>query len=816
MATTVNNPVSENMNRVNNPANVGKINDFGKKIGGARKDLAREAAEMVARMMGATADMINNVGLAKIARIDQLEKLFTEGAITGEAACAAVAVFRTIGKKNSVWNWAEKAAEKLKEIAAIIDGGEITENVKRLPDYLILQAVGYPETPFSFGKLTVEGSKVRDYYGAQERDYYRVICGRRYIFRSYDISAVAEYIYNTVKASEDKKSSTGGSSLGPTFEIRYNYSHYYICPKNRRSAVLWSSKSQDEARAMLRNRDELLKLWAEYRAVPELRRTTNRPRSGEDYRHGESVTPEKFAQAFPFYGVEFGNWLNQADRLTRLNETYDALRDLCKLCGLTADAATLTGWLSMAFGSRGIPGAAAHYETLFRVINLTKEHGAGSLAHEWFHALDNFTACRFGLDGAFATKDYARLPEGEIREAARALYTALNKSPFAKRSTKLDEHKDKIYYGTTIEMAARAFEVYVIELAKNQGMTNDFLANITYIEDWGKKAELYPYPTAAEVAELAPAFARFLTACADAQELSQDAEELFARGRAIMDEQRAQEEERKAAAEAEQIALREQQKAERMAEMEQKAQEVKAECGATWSFCFDSCGKPYAVGGGAGFIFIIWHSMHVGYRVCQYNKRLRKEIRACWQYVLQVKPGVNLEEFAKKDLQYGFTMRCQFSEVYHMYASTWSEFCEKHGDELKKAAQEFAPVKKVEKKAEKKSETAPVRIAASRKDNSKAETKKAVSDRKNDSSNKKERKELDMTAAPYAGLKLIEIEGGVAVVPVKDGDWKATLYNKRYIKAHGAKWNADAQQWQATDVDGIAQLREWFKLQEAA
>ena len=69
-----------------------------------------------------------------------------------------------------------------------------------------------------------------------------------------------------------------------------------------------------------------------------------------------------------------------------------------------------------------------------------------------------------------------------------------------------------------------------------------------------------------------------------------------------MDEQRAQEEERKAAAEAEQIALREQQKTERMAEMEQKAQEVKAECGATWSFCFDSCGKPYAVGGGAGFI----------------------------------------------------------------------------------------------------------------------------------------------------------------------------------------------------------------------
>lgn len=69
---------------------------------------------------------------------------------------------------------------------------------------------------------------------------------------------------------------------------------------------------------------------------------------------------------------------------------------------------------------------------------------------------------------------------------------------------------------------------------------------------------------------------------------------------------------------------------------------------------------------------------------------------------------------------------------------------------------------------------------------------------------------VDMTAAPAEGLELVEIAEGVAVV----GDQRTTFKNRKQIKAHGARWNKEAQQWQATTAEAVAQLREWFRMTE--
>lgn len=69
---------------------------------------------------------------------------------------------------------------------------------------------------------------------------------------------------------------------------------------------------------------------------------------------------------------------------------------------------------------------------------------------------------------------------------------------------------------------------------------------------------------------------------------------------------------------------------------------------------------------------------------------------------------------------------------------------------------------------------------------------------------------VDMTAAPAEGLELVEIAEGVAIV----GDQRTTYKNRKQIKAHGAKWNKDAQQWQATTAEAVAALREWFGMTE--
>ncbi len=114
-------------------------------------------------------------------------------------------------------------------------------------------------------------------------------------------------------------------------------------------------------------------------------------REGPVRREG-NVTGQNFVDTYGFRGVEFGNWENQGDRQRLMNHAYDALGDLAEVLKIPPRALSLDGDLALAFGARGhgLNGTRAHYERDYGVINLTKMKGAGSLAHEWFHALDHY------------------------------------------------------------------------------------------------------------------------------------------------------------------------------------------------------------------------------------------------------------------------------------------------------------------------------------------------------------------------------------------------------------------------------------------
>jgi len=116
-------------------------------------------------------------------------------------------------------------------------------------------------------------------------------------------------------------------------------------------------------------------------------------RTGVERRTGPATT-KMFTDAFGFRAVEFGKWENQDERQEVMNHAYDGLLDLADVLHVPAKALSLNGDLALAFGARGqgLSGAKAHYETDYGVINLTKMTGAGSLAHEWFHALDHYLA----------------------------------------------------------------------------------------------------------------------------------------------------------------------------------------------------------------------------------------------------------------------------------------------------------------------------------------------------------------------------------------------------------------------------------------
>jgi ribosomal protein L37E len=111
-----------------------------------------------------------------------------------------------------------------------------------------------------------------------------------------------------------------------------------------------------------------------------------------DRKGGKPVTaadPKALASDFKFKNVQFGNWVNEQDAESHLKGAHGALFDLSDVLGISPEVISLGGRLSIAFGARGSGNALAHYETMGKIINLTKIKGCGSLAHEWGHALDN-------------------------------------------------------------------------------------------------------------------------------------------------------------------------------------------------------------------------------------------------------------------------------------------------------------------------------------------------------------------------------------------------------------------------------------------
>lgn len=252
-------------------------------------------------------------------------------------------------------------------------------------------------------------------------------------------------------------------------------------------------------------------------ARTEQRRESNAPRQGA-VRRKSDVTSTQFDQDFGFRGVQFGNYVESGRRQAELNDAYDSLQDMADLIGIPPKAISLNGELGLAFGARGRGGsnaAKAHYEPGEVVINLTKSKGAGSLAHEWFHALDNYFGqadVGGGRGGTFATsrsRPRMQVKDGkvvaaehpvrqEVWDAFQGVKRAINESGMVARAQKLDELRSKPYWSTELEMAARAYERYILDRAEAKGISNDYLVNLKKSNEHANPAT-YAYPTEAEL-----------------------------------------------------------------------------------------------------------------------------------------------------------------------------------------------------------------------------------------------------------------------------------------------------------------------------
>ena len=279
----------------------------------------------------------------------------------------------------------------------------------------------------------------------------------------------------------------------------------------------YMSEHNAELQAKAAQLDEQRKLdkkkggTGEGRWKPELTLGGGRPRVGVDRRGGVDVEPEEFRKAFSFRGVQFGNYVTQRERQRFLNEAYDALMDMAELLGISPRAIAIDGRLGFAIGARGGGKANAHYEPKENVINLTKSKGAGSLAHEWFHALDYyFNRGNKKPTASTANKSTEQFPastRNEMRKAFLDLMSAIKNSDYFKRSENLEMKLrsgklDEGYYDKPTELAARAFQDYVVRKLADQGKINDFLSSFTSEEEWNGEPENYPFPIGAEAEKI--------------------------------------------------------------------------------------------------------------------------------------------------------------------------------------------------------------------------------------------------------------------------------------------------------------------------
>lgn len=196
---------------------------------------------------------------------------------------------------------------------------------------------------------------------------------------------------------------------------------------------------------------------------------------------------QDYLDTFGFRGGEFGNWLNQSERQKCLDFGYNALKDLANILNIQDRDISLGGNLSIAFGARGRGNAAAHYEPARQVINLTRFSGAGSLAHEWFHALDHYYSYRDKDEkgGKLYSQEAHRKDMSSFGELIHSLHYKMKDgkemlTDFEVGSAAMDKNyamNGHGYWSSDCEMLARAFACYIEDKMKEREMRSDYLSN---------------------------------------------------------------------------------------------------------------------------------------------------------------------------------------------------------------------------------------------------------------------------------------------------------------------------------------------------
>lgn len=399
-----------------------EIQDFGEKIGGARKDFYAVALN--------TNDLkdMNDAEQQKYVKRDSIWKRENASALIEAGIPREVAYWRNEMRlcmygKPADWNdaYIERYITVIGEIRDLVQKVTSLEQQQRFfkeafaPAYLEKTDRGYQFRPELQGVCFAEIYNVANYqetklkkvsrfYGMNKDEAARitaeglVIIGtvgkdvsietdRERVMAVYRVPGGAKFFYSDQKDLRTEDFVTGT-------HIVLDGSVHRIAAMNCTKEEAETKKAEivqmavDLVKAVVK---EPKKRKREF-PIPQL---THVRRTGPNIREA-FVAGEDLIETFHIRGGEFGKWMSDADAAESLNKCYDAFADLGRILDIPSDGLSFDGKLAIGFGSRGHSAAAAHYEPSRQVINLTKYRGQGALCHEWAHALDHAIGQHYG------------------------------------------------------------------------------------------------------------------------------------------------------------------------------------------------------------------------------------------------------------------------------------------------------------------------------------------------------------------------------------------------------------------------------------
>lgn len=392
--------------------------DFGEKIGGAKKDLWKERGLYVSDL-----DVMNDREAEKYVKKDNVWKKPDYDAMLKDGIPLGVAFFvkkvRDTLPAAPQYSYADNSPEK-----RLARQKEYIETVRQLEE--IVSGLRTPEDVRQvYTKFCIEGGYMEPTPGYASNHFQMTQKGRknplftRKLREILWVSSEAQFEQDFVRKARESQFGVPKTEKVPRgYEIHLNDSKYtYSQNQDWKPNTYYVTKGFSILEKNFPTRDAALKWVQAYakekaksgktRYVPP--QLANVHRTGPDYRNGAEITGQDYLDTFGFRGGEFGNWMNQNDRQASLNMGFDALKDLASALQISNKDIAYGGKLAIAFGARGSGNAVAHYEPLRQVINLTKMHGAGSLAHEWWHGFDDYLGTKMGAEG-FLSEHPSRYP----------------------------------------------------------------------------------------------------------------------------------------------------------------------------------------------------------------------------------------------------------------------------------------------------------------------------------------------------------------------------------------------------------------------